>query len=237
MANAPAEAAGPHADRWLQLARSLVDGYQPGTALYAIILALVWQGFPFFAIMILAGLQAIPAALYEAAAIDADTRYVDADGDGWGDDALVTIGCPALGFVAVGGDCDDGDAARHPSAVEDCDGVDDDCDGLTDDADPDVEPADLVVLVSDLFAAGELDGLRVVVTAGPTWEAIDPVRGLTNRSSGKMGYVVAQAAMEAGANVTLIVHTPPMSNCSPSQPAPFANPAPPVTRGVPITTG
>ena len=48
---------------------------QPGTALYAIILALVWQGFPFFAIMILAGLQAIPAALYEAAAIDGATAW------------------------------------------------------------------------------------------------------------------------------------------------------------------
>jgi phosphopantothenoylcysteine decarboxylase/phosphopantothenate--cysteine ligase len=67
-----------------------------------------------------------------------------------------------------------------------------------------LEPADLVTLVADLFAAGELDGLSVVVTAGPTWEAIDPVRGLTNRSSGKMGYAIAQAAMEAGAKVTLI---------------------------------
>jgi phosphopantothenoylcysteine decarboxylase/phosphopantothenate--cysteine ligase len=67
-----------------------------------------------------------------------------------------------------------------------------------------LEPAELVTLVAELFAAGELDGLRVVVTAGPTWEAIDPVRGLTNRSSGKMGYAVAQAAMEAGAKVTLI---------------------------------
>jgi phosphopantothenoylcysteine decarboxylase/phosphopantothenate--cysteine ligase len=67
-----------------------------------------------------------------------------------------------------------------------------------------LEPAELVTLVAELFTAGELNGLRVVVTAGPTWEAIDPVRGLTNRSSGKMGYAVAQAAMEAGANVTLI---------------------------------
>ncbi len=67
-----------------------------------------------------------------------------------------------------------------------------------------LEPAELVTRVADLFTAGELDGLRVVVTAGPTWEAIDPVRGLTNRSSGKMGYAVAQAAMEAGAKVTLI---------------------------------
>jgi phosphopantothenoylcysteine decarboxylase/phosphopantothenate--cysteine ligase len=43
-----------------------------------------------------------------------------------------------------------------------------------------------------------------VVTAGPTYEAIDAVRGITNASSGKMGYAVAQAARDAGANVTLI---------------------------------
>ena len=67
-----------------------------------------------------------------------------------------------------------------------------------------LEPAELVTLVSDLFTSGELDGLTVVVTAGPTWEAIDPVRGLTNRSSGKMGYAVAEAAIEAGARVILI---------------------------------
>ena len=67
-----------------------------------------------------------------------------------------------------------------------------------------LEPADLVTLTSELFATGELDGLTVVVTAGPTWEAIDPVRGLTNRSSGKMGYAVAEAAAEAGAKVILV---------------------------------
>jgi len=49
-----------------------------------------------------------------------------------------------------------------------------------------------------------LSGLRVLVTAGPTFEAIDAVRGITNRSSGRMGYAVAQAALEAGAQVTLI---------------------------------
>jgi phosphopantothenoylcysteine decarboxylase / phosphopantothenate---cysteine ligase len=49
-----------------------------------------------------------------------------------------------------------------------------------------------------------LSGLRVLVTAGPTFEAIDAVRGITNRSSGRMGYSVAQAALEAGAQVTLI---------------------------------
>ena len=49
-----------------------------------------------------------------------------------------------------------------------------------------------------------LAGVRVLVTAGPTFEAIDAVRGITNRSSGRMGYSVAQAAREAGAEVTLV---------------------------------
>ncbi len=50
----------------------------------------------------------------------------------------------------------------------------------------------------------ELKGVRVLITAGPTYEAIDAVRGITNRSSGKMGYAIAQAALEMGAEVTLI---------------------------------
>jgi phosphopantothenoylcysteine decarboxylase/phosphopantothenate--cysteine ligase len=50
----------------------------------------------------------------------------------------------------------------------------------------------------------ELDGLKVLITAGPTYEAIDAVRGITNRSSGKMGYAIAQAAQEMGAEVTLV---------------------------------
>jgi len=50
----------------------------------------------------------------------------------------------------------------------------------------------------------ELSGLKVLITAGPTYEAIDAVRGITNRSSGKMGYAVAQAALELGAEVTLV---------------------------------
>ena len=52
--------------------------------------------------------------------------------------------------------------------------------------------------------AGSLQGLKVVVTAGPTRERIDPVRFISNRSSGKMGYAVAEAAREAGADVTLV---------------------------------
>ncbi|MBI3903084.1 MAG: bifunctional phosphopantothenoylcysteine decarboxylase/phosphopantothenate--cysteine ligase CoaBC [Nitrosomonadales bacterium] len=49
-----------------------------------------------------------------------------------------------------------------------------------------------------------LSGVKMIITAGPTYEAIDAVRGITNRSSGKMGYAVAQAAQELGAEVTLI---------------------------------
>lgn len=67
-----------------------------------------------------------------------------------------------------------------------------------------LEPAELVALVAGLFETGALDGLTVLVTAGPTWEAIDPVRGITNKSSGKMGYAAAQAAAEAGARVILV---------------------------------
>jgi phosphopantothenoylcysteine decarboxylase/phosphopantothenate--cysteine ligase len=50
----------------------------------------------------------------------------------------------------------------------------------------------------------DLEGVKVLITAGPTYEAIDAVRGITNRSSGKMGYAVAQAALEMGAQVTLV---------------------------------
>jgi len=62
-------------------------------------------------------------------------------------------------------------------------------------------------IVADLIAAFQpkiLRGRRVLITAGPTFEAIDPVRGITNRSSGKMGYALARAAHEAGAVVTLV---------------------------------
>ena len=50
----------------------------------------------------------------------------------------------------------------------------------------------------------ELDGIKMLITAGPTYEAIDAVRGVTNRSSGKMGYALARAAQEMGADVTLV---------------------------------
>ena len=74
-----------------------------------------------------------------------------------------------------------------------------------------LEPEDLRDLVIAHFQPKLLSGRRVLVTAGPTFEAIDPVRGITNLSSGKMGFAIARAAQEAGAEVTLVagpVHLP-----------------------------
>lgn len=67
-----------------------------------------------------------------------------------------------------------------------------------------LEPAQILEDVISFFQPKSLSGKRVLVSAGPTYEAIDPVRGITNRSSGKMGFAVARAAAEAGADVTLV---------------------------------
>lgn len=67
-----------------------------------------------------------------------------------------------------------------------------------------IEPNEILSLLPRLFTEQSLAGKRVLITAGPTFEAIDPVRGITNHSSGKMGYALAQAAANAGAQVTLI---------------------------------
>jgi phosphopantothenoylcysteine decarboxylase/phosphopantothenate--cysteine ligase len=67
-----------------------------------------------------------------------------------------------------------------------------------------LESLDIVERISQLFATGLLAGKKVVITAGPTQEPIDPVRYLSNGSSGKMGYALAEAAVEAGASVVLI---------------------------------
>jgi len=67
-----------------------------------------------------------------------------------------------------------------------------------------LEPQQLHAEILAALQPRVLAQVRVLVTAGPTFEAIDPVRGLTNRSSGRMGYAVAQAALEAGAQVTLV---------------------------------
>ena len=67
-----------------------------------------------------------------------------------------------------------------------------------------LEPDELRRAVLARLQPGPWAHRRVLITAGPTFEALDPVRGLTNLSSGKMGYAVAQAALEAGAAVTLV---------------------------------
>ena len=74
-----------------------------------------------------------------------------------------------------------------------------------------LEPAELLAEVVAFFQPKLLAGRHVLVTAGPTFEPIDPVRGITNHSSGKMGFAIARAAAEAGARVTLVagpVHLP-----------------------------
>lgn len=66
------------------------------------------------------------------------------------------------------------------------------------------EPQAIFAAVEALLYKGPLAGKKVLITAGPTYEPIDPVRGITNLSSGKMGYALAAAAREAGAKVTLV---------------------------------
>jgi phosphopantothenoylcysteine decarboxylase/phosphopantothenate--cysteine ligase len=74
-----------------------------------------------------------------------------------------------------------------------------------------LEADELVLELIAFFQPKHLAGQRVLITAGPTFEPIDPVRGITNLSSGKMGFAIARAAQEAGAEVTLVagpVHLP-----------------------------
>jgi len=74
-----------------------------------------------------------------------------------------------------------------------------------------LEADELVTACSQLFAPGLLQGEHILITAGPTFEPIDPVRFIGNRSSGKMGFALAEAAVEQGAQVTLVsgpVHLP-----------------------------
>ena len=80
-----------------------------------------------------------------------------------------------------------------------------------------LEPLDILDMFSLSFNEGTLSGKKIPITAGPTQEPIDPVRFITNRSSGKMGYSLVEAALESGANVTLIsgpVNIDPPSNCN-----------------------
>ncbi len=67
-----------------------------------------------------------------------------------------------------------------------------------------LEPHELLEDLVAFFQPKSLAGRKVVVTAGPTFEALDPIRGITNHSSGKMGFAIARAAREAGAEVALV---------------------------------
>ncbi len=66
------------------------------------------------------------------------------------------------------------------------------------------EPEEILATIEDVLS-GDLAGRRIVVTAGPTWEPIDPVRFIGNRSTGKMGFAIAAEAFARGADVTLVV--------------------------------
>ena len=86
------------------------------------------------------------------------------------------------------------------------------------------EPDDIYDRIEAILACQkDLRGLRILVTAGPTQEPLDPVRYLTNHSSGKMGYAIAHAAMLRGADVTLVS-------------GPTALKYPPLVRTIPIVT-
>jgi phosphopantothenoylcysteine decarboxylase/phosphopantothenate--cysteine ligase len=76
-----------------------------------------------------------------------------------------------------------------------------------------LEPAQLLEDIVAFFQPKVLAGHHVLVTAGPTFEALDPIRGITNHSSGKMGFAIARAAREAGAEVTLVAG--PVSQATP----------------------
>ena len=86
-----------------------------------------------------------------------------------------------------------------------------------------LEPETLLIELDALFQPKLLASKKVMITAGPTYEPIDPVRGITNLSSGKMGYALARAAWEAGAAVTLVS-------------GPSALTTPPNVRVIPVTT-
>lgn len=81
------------------------------------------------------------------------------------------------------------------------------------------EPHQLLLSLGNLFDTGELTGVNVLVTAGPTREQIDPVRYISNYSSGRMGFAMAEAVRDAGANVRLVtgpvaLHTPKDIDCT-----------------------
>lgn len=74
-----------------------------------------------------------------------------------------------------------------------------------------IEPEEVVDMLGGVLAPRLLEGRRVLITAGPTYEAIDPIRGVTNRSSGRQGFAIARAARDFGADVTLVAGPTPLA--------------------------
>jgi len=133
---------------------------------------------------------------------------------GLGDDLLSTLclarECPLLVAPAMNRQMWDNAATRRNMAQLEADGI-----AVVGPASGDqacgevgmgrmVEPEAIADALRALWGPRPLSGVRVLLTAGPTFEAIDPVRGITNRSSGKMGFAIARAALDAGARVTLV---------------------------------
>lgn len=133
---------------------------------------------------------------------------------GLADDVLATTclarNCPLLVAPAMNREMWDNPATQRNVATLRADGVAILGPGAGDQACGEVgmgrmlEPEELLAAVTAFFAPKKLAGRKVVVTAGPTFEAIDTVRGITNLSSGKMGYAIAEAAASLGADVTLV---------------------------------
>src|SRR3954464_7763839 len=133
---------------------------------------------------------------------------------GHADDVLSTTclarNCPLLVAPAMNREMWDNPATQRNLATLRSDGVTILGPGAGDQACGEVgmgrmlEPEEILGAVLEFFAPKRLAGRRVLVTAGPTFEAIDTVRGITNLSSGKMGYAIAEAAAAQGAEVTLV---------------------------------
>ncbi|HJW04833.1 MAG TPA: bifunctional phosphopantothenoylcysteine decarboxylase/phosphopantothenate--cysteine ligase CoaBC [Azospira sp.] len=133
---------------------------------------------------------------------------------GLADDLLTTLvlarNCPLLVAPAMNRQMWENPATRRNAATLVADGIallgpgcgDQAC-GETGDGRM-LEAAEIVEEVIAFFQAKPLAGRKVLLTAGPTFEALDPVRGITNLSSGKMGYALARACRHAGADVTLV---------------------------------
>jgi len=144
----------------------------------------------------------------------ASAHFIARTAHGLADDLLSTLvlarRCPLLVAPAMNVEMWDNPATQRNVAALRADGITLLGPGVGDQACGEtgsgrmLEPHELLEDIIAFFQPKLLAGRRVLITAGPTFEAIDPVRGITNLSSGKMGFAIARAAREAGADVTLV---------------------------------